>query len=172
MTAKSDAIVTFKVCPKCKGSGVVPCDGKEYYRQLHREWAASFHLKPVVYNWLGKVVIPGLAVAQLLPGGWYGLKVYVAVTAIPRSGIYEAGYDGYGAYRLDGRRVPRSIMSVQGVDLSYFDIVNDKAFWHLSCPQNRKDELTLLDYWPDILALEDRKLIEEFSNNQRPEAER
>lgn len=164
------SLVTFKTCPKCKGLGRVPCDGKEYYRQLHRDWAKSLDLKPVVYAWLGKAAIPGLAVAQTLPGGWYGLKVYVAITDIPRSGIYEIGCGGYGAYRLDGRGVPGSIMNVQGIDLSYFDIINNKAFWYLFCHYSRRDELTPLDYWPEDLSLEDRKLIEEYS--QRSEAER
>ncbi len=172
MTTKKNAIVPFKVCPRCLGTGQIPCDGKEYYRQLHREWAESFHLKPVVYAWLGKAEIPGLAVAQLMPGGWHGLKVYVAVTDIPRSGFFDAGADGYYAYKLNGRGVPLSIMHIQGVDLSCFDIINNKAFWYLFCHSTRKDELARLDYWPDILNLEDRKLIEEYSNKQRSEAER
>ena len=158
MRTKPDtkAVVGFKPCPKCGGTGQVPCDGMEYYRQMHKSWAEQFHLKPVVYNWLGKAAIPGLAVAQLLPGGWYGLKVYVAVTAISRSGIY-------GVYRLDARGVPQSIMSIQDVGLSSFDIINDKAFWYLFCHQSRKDELMPLEHWPNNLSLEERRLIEEYS---------
>lgn len=143
-TKKRDAIVSFKTCPRCQGAGKVPCDGLEYHRELHRQWAQSFHLKPVVYNWLGKAALPGLAVAQVMPGGWWGLKVYVAVTAIPRSGIY-------GVYGLDERGVPKSIMNIQGVDLNYFDIINDKAFWCLAGQWFRKNEITLLDYWPEAI---------------------
>ncbi len=155
MRTKPDtkAIVGFKPCPKCGGSGEILCDGMELFRQQHKAWAMQFHMKPVVYNWLGEAAIPGIAVALLLPGGWYGVKVYVAVTEIPTSGIY-------GVYGLDRRGVPYCLKSIQGVGLWSYDDINGKAFWHLFCRQSRRDELVLLDYWPEFFELEDRKLLE------------
>ena len=156
---KKNLPVAYKVCSKCGGSGQVPCDGREHYRRKYREWAETFHLMPVVFSWLGKASIPGIAVSQLLPVGWYGLKVYVAVSDIPRAGVIEAGNGSGYAFRLDGRGVPQAIIGVQGVDLHYFDIVNDKAYWYLFCHSTRRDELRTLDYWPDDIKLKDVKLL-------------
>lgn len=164
MPTKENSVVAFKVCPKCHGLGKIPCDGKEHHRRLHETWAKSFHLVPVVYQ-SDEHPLPGLAVAELMPGGWYSIKVYVAVTAIPKPSSYYP-LDGM-AYKLDGRGVPQSAFSINKVGLWYFDIINDKAFWHVSCRWDDRDDLVPLGHWPDIFKLEDRKLLEEFSNNQR-----
>lgn len=156
---KRNLPTAFKVCPKCGGAGQVPCDGKEHYRQESRKWAGSFHLKPVVFNWLGKGAIPGVAVDQLLPGGWHGLKVYVATSDIPWSGVIAARSGSGYAFRLDGRGVPKAIIDIQGVDLHNFDVVNDKAFWYLFCHGTRREELQLLDYWPESVKLDEVKLL-------------
>jgi len=78
--------VPMKSCPKCGGSGLVATDGKEHFRDRSKEWAHRYHMKPVVVQmWRRNAggegelfMVPGLAVEAIGPGGWGGLKVYVA----------------------------------------------------------------------------------------------
>lgn len=168
MRTKPDtkAIVGFKPCPKCGGRGSIPCDGMEYHRTLHETWAKSFHLLPVLYNWAGKELVPGIAVAELKPGGWWALRVYVKASEVP-SHYYEASLDGYQAHRLDGRGVPHPLYNIGELGLRNFDIINEKAFWHVNCSWPDRENLKKLDYLPECIGLEDRKMIEViYSRNE------
>lgn len=139
-TKKKDALVAFKPCPKCHGAGVTPCDGMELYRAEHKAWAESYHLMPVIYKG-----VPGLAVKNLLPGGWHQVKIYIAVRE-KSSGDFSV-FDGF-AYRLDSDGIPHSAFKVQGIDLYAFDIINGKALWFTVCQWLYRHELRLLDHWP------------------------
>lgn len=80
--------MTYKICPQCHGAGKVLCDGFEYHRALHKQWAESWHLKPVIVRRAtvrGDTFILGLAVVGILPGGWGAVKVYIDVTDSLRS---------------------------------------------------------------------------------------
>lgn len=163
---KDNQLVTFKPCPKCGGTGIVPSDGKEHLRKEYREWAESYHLKPVSYkrSWWGRGPILGVAVSQILPGGWSGLKVYVKVTDIPKTPMMsKASYGSIHAYKLNGRGVPQPFMELEGFDVWCFDIINDKAFWYVFCRHDAQDEITKLDFWPDSFKLESRALLEQHS---------
>lgn len=151
MTRKKDALVTFKTCPRCKGMGQVPCDGKEPVRKEQGEWAYSYNMKPVSFQCWDGTVVAGLAVPQLLPGGYYHLKIYIKVTKPPDS----LGY----AYKIttDGRAKP--LFNAGEVALFEWDEINGKAFWPVTCRYEDRDKLQLLDYWPESIAIEDIKLL-------------
>ena len=151
MPSKKNLPVTYKPCAKCGGSGQVPCDGKEPFRIQQKEWAESFNGKPVLYKGYESTEwVPGVAVAQLLPGGWHEVRIYLAVTARPKGAYIWAD----SAFRLDDRGVPHAAVNVGGNGLWSFDIINDKAFWHTNCRWDSREDLVHLDYWPEIMSLE------------------
>lgn len=162
---KENQLVTFKPCPRCSGTGIVPCDGKEHLRKEYREWAESYHLKPVSYkcSWLEQGPILGVAVSQVMPGGWHGLKVYIKITDIPRTAKMESDYGSYHAYKIDGRGVPQPFMKLESYPVWTFDIINDKAFWYVFCRHDEQDEITRLDFWPDFLGSESQVLLDKHS---------
>lgn len=138
MPRKQDAVVTFKTCPKCHGTGKVTCDGRDHFRLKYMAWAWKHHMKPVVYHGEQQDV-PGIAVAGIFSGGWAYLDIYVALTN-------ERMWPSYfnqeaGAYIHMTRRKKR------GTKLEY------QNFYIISCrgPDNVKVEL--LDYWPQNLMM-------------------
>jgi len=148
---KTGKLVTFKTCPRCHGAGQVPCDGNEHVRQEQRDWAYSFTMKPVAFKCWDGTVVPGVAIPELLPGGYHNLKIYVKMTDPPNQ--YGYIYKDIG----DGKATP--IHTVGDVALFSFDIINGKAFWPVTCRYQDRDGL-LLEYWPEFLSLENRKLLE------------
>ena len=144
-TKKKDALVTFKVCPRCGGTGQIPCDGKEFYRQQAKLWAEQFHLQPVLvercvgydeHNKRLSKSLPGLAVRSINPGGWGAVKVYVAVTEQPKS-IYATGLEQTVRALL---RFTRNA-----------DYINNKALWYMHVSWGYRDDIHLLDHWPEMI---------------------
>ena len=155
---KRDAPVTFKPCPKCKGTGQVTSDGKDHIRQKYLAWAWRFHMKPVVYA--GKQEVPGIAVAGINPGGWAFLAIYVSLTN-------DHSYIGHfheeaGAYIHVKRRRKR------GQKREY------QNFYVIDVRGTEGDKVKMLDIWPSHLIslpglyeLEDEeglKLLEKVTN--------
>lgn len=134
---KKNALVTFKICPKCNGSGKVPCDGFEHYREKSQNWARQLHLQPVVVRKIDKV-FPGLAVKSVNPGGWGAVKVYVAVTDLPPEVMI-----------LRARHFEGDILMM--CEVQCFDIINDRAFWHKRVSWGYRDDISILDTWPEMI---------------------
>jgi len=91
----------LKPCPKCKGAGLVPCDGKEAIRQASLDWANSYDLKLVK-----REGITGVAMAGIQPGGWGCLKIYYALeeSRPPRLGTVS-GSSSYRGDRINGKNI-------------------------------------------------------------------
>lgn len=149
---ESKRVVTFRPCPRCGGAGRVPCDGNEHIRAEQRLWAYSYAMKPVTFQIYDGTVVAGLAVPELQPGGYHYLKVYVKVTDVPTPYGYACKIDSEG--RAEG------IVKVGSKSLFSFDIIEGKAFWPVMCRYQDRDKLTLLDYWPENLSIDDIKLLE------------
>lgn len=128
---------TFKPCPKCGGSGRILDDGKGHFREAHRLWAEGYHLRPVIYSRRG-IALPGLAVKELLPGGWHDVKVYVGVTDISTSGVHSGYTRG-------------SPFQVREVEIWQYDSVNGRALWFTTCPWWDRAHLTPIEGWPEII---------------------
>lgn len=141
---RANALVTFKPCPRCGGTGQIPCDGLEPARDIRRQWAESLHMRPVVCKVYGKNVtlhLPGVAVKEQV-GGYYGVSVYLAVTEVP-----------VGSY-------PSPSIRLDGVSLWDWDEVGGKALWKWFTRYDYRDEVTPLATWPENL-LEMKPLLEE-----------
>lgn len=151
-TKSMKALVPFKPCPRCHGSGEVPCDGNELVRKEQREWAYTYNQKPVVFQMYDGTVVAGLAIAQLQPGGYHKLKVYVKVSDPPNTWGY--------AYKNIGGGMIEGLYQVGTRHLFEFDEINGKAFWPVTCRYEDRDKLQLLESWPDWMSLEVVKLLE------------
>lgn len=138
---KNDAVVTFKTCPKCRGTGQVPCDGKDHFRQRYLYNAWRFHMKPVIYK--GKQNVPGIAVAGINPGGWAYLDIYVSIAPdrYGRSGASNYFNEEIGDYLHVRRRKKR------GTKMEY------QNFYVIECRGPEMDKVELLDIWPQDLML-------------------
>jgi len=96
---RDTAIVGYKTCPHCGGTGIIPCTGREYYQKLHKEWADSLHGKMVTVPFLvqhevwGRV--PGLAIKKLTRGGWWAIRVYVSIDKGLNWGSFNMTRYGY-----------------------------------------------------------------------------
>jgi len=111
---KRNLPVAFKPCPKCGGSGCVPTDGKEMFRQQSLAWAKSVHGKVVRVPFLkdgrkgrdGWIKVLGLAISQLRPNGYSRVKVYISVDVPPNWGGFSNqyrstdDYDDIGGHRF------------------------------------------------------------------------
>jgi hypothetical protein len=153
MTRRKDSLVTFKTCFRCKGTGQVPCDGNEHVRIEQKLWADGFNLKPVTFKlsaWDGTVVA-GIAVPMLLPGGYHNLKIYVKASDPPNA--YGYTYINLPGGKIDG------LFHVGKKALFQFDIINGKAFWPVVCRYEDRQDLCLLDTWPESIAIEDIKQL-------------
>lgn len=138
MRAKKNAVVTFKDCPKCHGTGRVTCDGRDKFRQKYLLWAMRLHMKPVVYSG-GKQEIPGIAVAGINPGGWAFVDIYVSICD-DRNYIARFNEEA-GAYLHIRRRRKRG----QKNEYQNFYVIDVRG------PEG--DKVKLLDIWPQHLML-------------------
>jgi len=138
MSAKKDAVATFKTCPKCHGTGRVTSDGKDHIRQKYLAWAWRLHMKPVVYA--GKQEVPGIAVAGINPGGWAFLDIYVSLATEVR-GDWGIGRfnEEVGTYLYVKRRRKR------GKKLAF------QNFYCIEVRGPEGDKVKLLDIWPQHL---------------------
>lgn len=101
--------VAFKACPKCGGTGQIPCNGKEYYQAQSHAWAKALHGKIVTIPWLKSRTewtrVPGVAVYRgNRPGGYGGIKVYLSVDVSPNWGGWGAEYGTDEFDEIDGHR--------------------------------------------------------------------
>ncbi len=135
--ARKDAVVTFKSCPKCHGTGKVTSDGRDHFRQKYLLWAMRLHMKPVVFS--GKQEIPGIAVAGIFPGGWAFIDIYVSLT--DDRGYHTHFNEEVGAYLYIRRRRKR------GEKLEYHN------FYVIEVRGPDGDKVKLLDMWPQHLML-------------------
>jgi len=84
-TKRDTAIIAFKKCPRCEGTGRIPCTGNEYNQQRSIEWANSLHGKIVSVPFLVSndpekwSAVPGLAISHIGPGGWGNARIYVSI---------------------------------------------------------------------------------------------
>lgn len=101
---RDKALVGYKTCPRCEGTGQIPCDGREYYQQLSKEWADSLHGRMVMVPFLRAssretkgdwIQLPGLAIRTKARGGWYGVKIYISVDKAPNWGKFNLQLYGY-----------------------------------------------------------------------------
>ena len=134
---RKNRVVTFKTCPRCKGTGKVTSDGRDHIRQKYLAWAWSHHMKPVIFH--GKQDIPGIAVAGINPGGWAFLDIYVALTD-DRGGMGTFNKEA-GEYLYVKRRRKR------GEKLEY------QNFYVIEARGPKWEKVSSLDIWPEHLAL-------------------
>jgi hypothetical protein len=82
-----------------------------------------------------ETLLAGVAEAEYRRGGWWGLRIYVAVSELPGRSTYTE-YEP-GLYSCFGRgNFP--------VPVYTFTIVNGKAFWFLPCGYSNREQLELL----------------------------
>ncbi len=112
MSRKRDkALVTYKTCPNCGGSGQVPCTGREYFQQQAYDWAKSLNGQAVLIPFLSTerkwIEVPGLAIQTVLKGGWGAVKVYISVDKAPNWGGFNLQLYGYDedCDVINGRRL-------------------------------------------------------------------
>ncbi len=123
----------LKVCPKCGGSGVVPCNERAPHREKARLWANSCHLRPVVFQVPdGHPPVVGIATSGVFLGGWPALRIYVGVAE-------------------DGFRLPLRGPYATWLEL---DKVNGKALWYFDVQYSNRERIMLLDCWPAECAIE------------------
>ena len=135
---RKDALVKFKTCPKCKGTGQVTCDGRDHIRLKYLAWAWRYHMKPVVYS-TDKTAVPGIAVAGINPGGWAFLDIYVSKAGErARAGEWSAEIGDYLYVRRRRKR---------GTKMEY------ENFYVLECRGPEMDKVKPLEIWPQALML-------------------
>lgn len=132
MSRKRDkALVTYKTCPHCGGSGQVPCTGREHFQQQSYDWTKSLNGKAVMIPFLSVerewIEVPGLAIQTILKGGWGAVKVYISVDKAPNWGGFNVQMYGY--------------------DEDY-DVINGHRLYFISKGWARRKEVILLETIP------------------------
>jgi len=111
--------------------GRVLCNGTEIHKAKYYEWAKKYDNCPVVLIFHPdspeKLVIVGISVAAILPGGWPGLKVYFGVA----KGIYSTLPYPYWNAEVE-------------------EVRNKWLYYYKVWPNHCYCTISLLDSWPDI----------------------
>ena len=133
---RDTALVPYKTCPHCEGSGQVTCTGREEFQRQAEVWAKSFHGQAVLIPFLNKdeewIKVPGLAVQTINRGGWGGLKVYISVDKAPN----------WGGWRGD--------LILFGYEEEH-DVVNGHKLYYINKGWGNREEVILLEEIPQEL---------------------
>jgi hypothetical protein len=144
MRKRDTALVGFKPCPRCHGTGKIPCDGKEIYRERHRVWAEGFVGKLVAieaYDYVKKAYrwIPGLATGvSKAQGGWPQVVVHVAISKLPSHQYW----------------LPEPLRGMSAFFEGSYDEIKGKAYWYdlVSDPKM----IRIIADTPDLLELKSK----------------
>ena len=136
---RDTALVSYKTCPHCGGSGQVPCTGREHFQQQAYDWAKSLQGQAVLIPFLSTerewIKVPGLAIQTILKGGWGAVKVYISVDKAPNWGGW------------------RSSLRFYGYDEDY-DLINGHKLYYIEKGwASRKDVVLLRTIPPEIGAI-------------------